>query len=39
MYPQKQIHSLSDAHVKIFVPYTGECKYQQSFRTKEKDKP
>ena len=39
MDPQKQIHSLLDKHVKIFLPYTGECKYQQDFRTKEKDKP
>ena len=39
MYPQKEIHSILDKHVKNFVQYTGECEFQNDFRSKDKDIP
>ena len=39
MYPEKEIHSLIDEHVKKFVPYSGECEYQIDYTFKNRDKP
>ena len=39
MYPEKIIHSILEEHVKIFVPYSGECEYRLDYRSKYKDKP
>ena len=37
MYPEIITQSMTDQHVKKFVPYSGECEYQLDYSSKDKD--